>query len=85
VQSLVDRWGPGANWQNVAEPQPHEAGHLRLDCSKAREMLGWAPRWSLETALERVLSWHLAQLSGADMRAVTLSQIEAYEKHEPPT
>lgn len=28
-----------------AEPQPHEAALLDLDCGKAREHLGWRPVW----------------------------------------
>ncbi|MCB2061011.1 MAG: CDP-glucose 4,6-dehydratase [Novosphingobium sp.] len=59
-------------------PFPHEAGLLRLDCSKARAALGWRPSLNLERALEWVVDWHKAVAGGADARAVTLGQIREY-------
>jgi CDP-glucose 4,6-dehydratase len=84
VSWLADRlaalWGEGARWRTDAQPQPHEAHYLRLDSAKARERLGWQPRWRLEQALERVVDWHRAQLGGADMQRRSLEQIESYER-----
>ncbi len=57
---------------------PHEAGLLRLDCSKARAMLGWRPALGLDTAIEWIVDWHRAQGAGADARALTLTQIADY-------
>lgn len=60
-------------------PQPHEAGLLRLDCSKARAALGWSPALRLEEALEWIVEWHKAvAASDGDARAISLAQIEAY-------
>lgn len=73
-------WGDGA--QIVLAPlseNPHEAGLLRLDATRARTELGWRPRWSLTHALEQTVSWHRAWAQGSDMMAVTLDQIHAYE------
>lgn len=53
----------------------HEAGLLRLDSSRARQVLGWRPRWSLQQCLERTMDWHRTWRSGGDMRAATLAQI----------
>jgi CDP-glucose 4,6-dehydratase len=52
---------------------------LRLDSTKARQRLGWRPRWGLEEALARTIDWHRAWQGGADMAAVSLAQIEAFE------
>ena len=71
-------WGDGAAWTRQPGDHPHEAHYLKLDISKARARLGWAPRWSLETALERIIEWHQAWRSGADMRALCLQQISQY-------
>lgn len=38
--------------------QPHEAGLLRLDCSKARAELGWKPVWDVQTALDATVRWY---------------------------
>ena len=70
---------PGMAWHVTEGPQPHEAHTLRLDSSKARADLGWRPRWSLETAIDRTASWHLAWREGRDVVAASLDQIAEYE------
>ena len=79
VERLAGMWGGDARWEQDRGEHPHEAGCLKLDCSKARTLLGWRPRWDLETALERIVQWHRAFDSGADMRDVTLQQIFEYQ------
>jgi CDP-glucose 4,6-dehydratase len=38
--------------------QPHEAGLLRLDCSKARTRLPWSPVWDGKSAVEKTARWY---------------------------
>jgi CDP-glucose 4,6-dehydratase len=76
VESLRERWAGRPNWEHDAGSHPPEAGYLKLDSSRARNRLGWRPGVSLETALDRIADWYDALLSGADMRAVTLGQID---------
>jgi CDP-glucose 4,6-dehydratase len=78
VERITDLWGGNARWQLDANPQPHEASYLKLDCAKARMQLAWQPRWGLEKALETIVSWHQAQRAGTEMRAFTIEQIEDY-------
>ena len=78
VERMVELWGDGAHWRLDAALQPHEAGYLKLDCAKARNALSWRPKWSLDTALQRIVAWHRAERAGADMRAFTLQQIKDY-------
>lgn len=59
-------------------PQPHEAGLLRLDCSRARARLGWQPRLRLRDTLSWIADWHKAVGAGTDPRAITLAQIATY-------
>lgn len=80
VERLASLWGNGASWVLDAEPQVHEAAHLKLDCSKARSLLGWRPKWSLEVALERIVEWHRAEQDGSDMHTFTLNQIKDYQQ-----
>ena len=73
-------WGNGACVDDTGGmDSPHERGLLRLDSTRARDELGWRPRWSLRDALQKTVAWHRAWMSGADMVAVTSEQIEAYE------
>ena len=47
-----------------AEAQ-HEIRHQYLDASKARQRLGWQPRFTLEEALARTIAWYRAFLEGS--------------------
>jgi len=78
VQRLCDGV-PGSRWSVSSTPQPHEAHMLSLDNARARERLGWRPRWSIEQALARTLEWHLAWRKGSRMQANCLAQLRAYE------
>ncbi|MEI7957011.1 MAG: CDP-glucose 4,6-dehydratase, partial [Verrucomicrobiota bacterium] len=63
---------------------PHEAGRLSLDSFAARHQLGWTSRWGYRHALARIVEWHQQWLQGADMRQVTLDQIEFYQNQPCP-
>ncbi len=89
VHRLTEVWGGGTGWHHDGADHPHEAAHLKLDSSKARTRLGWAPAWNLDTALAHTVRWHRAWLDGADMRSVCLQQIQAHTQafhapHERP-
>ena len=79
VERLCDAWGQEASWQLQPGDHPHEANYLKLDISKAKQRLQWVPRWSLHHALEQIIEWHQAWLSGADMQAKCLQQINQYQ------
>jgi CDP-glucose 4,6-dehydratase len=79
VRTLAEMWPTPVRWAVDGNAQPHEAGLLALDSSKARQLLGWAPRWSFEQTLERTLAWHLAWQQGGDMQTFTRAQIAAYQ------
>ena len=75
-------WGDGASWQYDAQHHPHEAGILHLDCSKARTLLGWAPKLHIADALELTTLWYKAHADGEDMHAYTLQQLNNYHTKE---
>jgi CDP-glucose 4,6-dehydratase len=79
VSRMVEMWGDGARWVRDAEPGVHEARYLKLDASRARAELGWAPRLRLADALDWLVAWYRAHAAGADMQAFTLGQIASYE------
>ena len=79
VERLTTMWGQGASWALDAGTHPHEAQHLKPDCSKAKAKLSWSPKLHLGDALEFTVSWYKAFLAREDMHAFTLSQIKNYE------
>ncbi len=80
VNLLIERLPSGGIWEQDRNEQPHEAHALKLDCSKADKLLGWRPRWSLETALQNTVDWQKAFLDKQDMKKISLEQINAYQE-----
>lgn len=78
VERLVQLWGDGARWTVDTSPQPHEAQSLMLDSAKARERLGWRPRWTIDKAMASTGEWYKAYWGKQYMRAVAIDQINAY-------
>lgn len=78
VQNFCQRWGPAASYRVEKGNQNHEAHFLKLDCSKARQILGWTPRWNLETAIEKIIEWTRGYQAKADLRDICLRQIKEY-------
>ena len=57
---------------------PHEANYLKLDCSKAKSLLGWFPKWDVETALRKTVEWSKAYSRKDDLRQCCISQINEF-------
>ena len=82
------KWGEGLKWVNKYDGGPHEANFLKLDCSKAKSVFSWAPRWNIDKAIEKVVEWSKCWKENGDIRACMDSEImeflndgrEKYEK-----
>ena len=81
LDKMVAQWGGSASWELDNNNNPHEAGYLKLDCSKAAMRLGWYPKTRLEQTLNGIIKWHKAFLVGANMRDICLSEIENYQSN----
>ncbi|WP_409488676.1 CDP-glucose 4,6-dehydratase [Pseudomonas promysalinigenes] len=79
VQAMARLWPGDARWAIGHAAQPHEAGLLTLDSSRARGQLGWRPQWDLQQALQQTLEWHRAWRDGQDMQQFSRAQIAAHE------
>lgn len=71
---------PETSFEFVTSSQLHEASALKLDSSRAKILLGWRPRWSLDHALDLTMDWHHAWKENADMAAFCVEQIRSYEE-----
>jgi len=78
LDKMVETWGNGANWELEEGIHPHEAGFLKLDCSKAVQKLNWKPKWSLDQTLKLIVNWHQNWLADKNMKEVCLEEILNY-------
>jgi CDP-glucose 4,6-dehydratase len=51
---------------------------LKLDSSKAKDLLSWSPKLRLSNALEWVVEWYKAYENKEDLRELTETQISRY-------
>ena len=76
-------WGGDARVDVDLEARhPHEAELLRLDISRARERLGWRPRWPLALALKHTVEWYKAWAEGREMLEYSIAQIDNYQRDD---
>ena len=83
VREIVERirglWDTELTVRLARGPHVHEHTYLRLDPSKARAHLGWAPLLPVATALEWIVEWYQAYRRGEDVRTTTEEQIRRFE------
>lgn len=78
ANKMVALWGNDSSWELDSSSNPHEAGYLKLDITKSKELLSWNPKWNLDQALDKVISWHQKWLETSDAKSICLNQIEDY-------
>jgi CDP-glucose 4,6-dehydratase len=78
TDKLIDSFESSARWTQDSNVQLHEASQLKLDCSKARNELGWSPVWNLHQCLDEIVHWHQAHQQGAIMQDECINTIERY-------
>jgi len=66
------------NWVNKHDGGPHEAGFLKLDCSKIKREFGWKPTWNVADAMREIVEWHVAYRDKKDMVDCTMEQINKF-------
>jgi CDP-glucose 4,6-dehydratase len=81
LDKMLAKWGKGASWELDKNSNPHEAGYLKLDCSKAAMKLNWYPKWNLEETLESIVNWHQHYLSGKNIQEQCLLEIAKFQNN----
>ncbi|MDD9266607.1 CDP-glucose 4,6-dehydratase [Paenibacillus sp. GCM10023248] len=80
VNKICQKWdGYNLGYEVDRANQPHEAHYLKLDCSKAKQLLHWHPRWSLDKTLDKIVEWTKAYESASDMYKICCDQIMEYQ------
>ena len=84
VERLQQAWGVGPAWKPQEGPKPHEHIYLKLDSSKARALLDWYPRLSIEDTVAWTVEWYRAFYDGTDARELVEGQIERFVHEAAP-
>ncbi|MCP9462303.1 MAG: CDP-glucose 4,6-dehydratase [Nitrospira sp.] len=66
-------WGDGCEG-------PYEAVAIALESAKAKSVLGVVPRWTIQTAIERTMTWYRRQAVGENARRLCEEDIVSYEE-----
>lgn len=81
VREILSHWGKRDHPIEFEESNLHESTCLRLDSSKARADLGWAPLLSFPETSAWTASWYRAYLERASSaRALMEAQIDSYSR-----
>jgi CDP-glucose 4,6-dehydratase len=76
VQEMQKIWGK-INYQiEQNKENPHEAGFLKLDCSKSRVKLNWRGIWDSRTTFTKTVEWY--QNYYENQQVITQNQLKEY-------
>ena len=77
VDLVVECWGKGSRQDRLDKNAPHEANILKLDITKAKTLLGWAPAWNIEQSIKATVDWYKSYRMD-NMYQFCCQQIESY-------
>ena len=81
VRRMISYWGTGEYRLESSPNEPREARSLRLNCSKARELIGWKPTYTINEALMETVAWYkefYKKRVTSDLYDYTVKQILKY-------
>ena len=78
VNLIIKAWGSGS-WvsssKDITTKTVHESTYLKLDCTKAHNLLGWTPIYTLDEGIDATVEWYRAYDKGRKMIEVSKKQI----------
>lgn len=80
VKRICKKWGNDTSYEIDKGEHSYEAHCLKLDCSKAKAVLGWNPKWNLEKAIDTIIEWTAAYKEHRNLKQICLEQIKEYSK-----
>lgn len=82
VSLFCEKWneagGKKVDWKNEHDGGPHEAGFLKLDCSKIKKTFAWRPKWHVDKTMEMIVEWTNVYLAQADVSECMKKQIRRF-------
>jgi CDP-glucose 4,6-dehydratase len=68
VDLLLQNMGRTDLTPTILNEAPGEILNQYLDCTKAREVIGWRPRYTFESGLAETVPWYEALLAATNTR-----------------
>jgi len=81
VTQLIKAMGQKTELKDVSKKNKnkvHEANFLRLDSTKANNLLGWRQMYSIEETVSETALWYQSYIKNMEMKKITIQQIEKY-------
>ncbi len=86
VKKIIKYWGSGEYTITNPDKTMPESMYLRLNCNKAKKLLGWKPKYSVDEAVKETVSWYKEYYHGYNdyhrLYDFTVKQIEKYEEYK---
>jgi CDP-glucose 4,6-dehydratase len=80
AKRLCELWDSTIKFNYVECPIRYNLNvDLRLDSSKARKVLNWKPKWTLDDILENLVEWYLGYQNLINIRGLCELTLERYE------
>ncbi len=81
VKTAIEIWGSGSYDMPQLRDQPHEATLLKLDISKAINLLKWVPNYHSKEAIAKTVDWYKQyHQNAAGIKEFTIQQIQSYAR-----
>lgn len=78
IEKMITLSGVGKYHLEENFNKPYEAKLLKLDITKAKDILGWQPVLSLDETIEYTVNGYMAELNNEDLLKNRITQIEDY-------
>lgn len=79
IEHLLKYWPGAPGWRDGSDANsPHESALLHLVSDRARNRLGWRPRWAFEDTVARTAQWYLSVHEGSSALDCCLNDLSVY-------
>lgn len=80
VSQICNKWSKESEYIVENKNCPHEATFLKLDCSKAKNLLNWTPVWTIDETIDSIIEWYEKYEENSNMLEVCRDQIKKFER-----
>ena len=78
AKCIIQTLGRGSIEIVESTNEQHEANLLQLNCDKARQELGWQPRWGVEKTFSATAEWYKAYMAGGNLEDISRAQLQEF-------